>query len=497
LTRVPAALTRTASVLAAFALGTGVAVAAIIAGTSSSPPPIVHVVHPHSGPARLVDAQGRALLLRGVAVTGLIDYAPDYEENPPVTAADNGEIAALGFDFVRLPVSWSLIEPSPGHYDASYLGLIAQTVQWARAKGLYVLIDMHNDRYNKALAPHNEADGAPGWATLTPLIPCVVSATPVACERDAWQSFWTNRAVAGKGLQQHYIGALAAVSQAVRGDRAIAGIELMNNPSTGYTPSPQFDRTQLWPFYRKAIRALRDAGEQRPLWIDRSASSEQSDADPAGVPAPFSDDRQLVYAPHDYAGVFSSATWPGSGPQLPAQWYAAARADAAALGMPIEVGEWGNAAGGAWEQLVPAKLDLQDAGVAGSSFWMWKQRPGFYDWPVVQLNGALRTDSMRAQQLSRPHPDAVPGTIDSISFDGTRLSVGVHGPGGRAVFWSGTEVLAGGQSALARPLTHVFVDRRAAVTTQRRVGYASAGVSLVGYLVSVPFRSGRHTVVLR
>jgi hypothetical protein len=446
-----------------------------------------------------------------VAVTGLVDYGPGYAENPPVTAADFDEIAALGFDFVRLPVSWSRIEPRPGVYDRAYLGLVDQTVRSAQERGLLTLVDLHLDRYSSQLVRADEADGAPGWATLTPATPCPAKLASADCIRAAWESFWQDRKVGGVDLQQHYIAALVALSRQLRAEPGLAGIELMNNPSTGDLSSPAFERSELWPFWRRAITALRAAGERRPLWIDRAASTETADAEQSGLPARLSGDRGLVYAPHDYTAVFSTPAWPAGGTARLAQWYATARHDAAALGTAFAVGEWGGQAGGAWEQLLSSKLDLQDSGAVSSAFWMWKQRPGFYNWPVVQVDGTLRSDTGRAQALSRPHADAVPGSLVGERFDGARLTVelggaggaggtggagGAGGAGGTATLWSGTQVLAGGPSPLPAPLTHVTIDGRPATATLSPKRYADGGVSLLGYLVDVHVPPGRHTIEL-
>ena len=454
----------------------------------------VHVAPAHAGLARLKDTRGRTVLLRGVAVTSLITYGPGYAENPPAGDRDFAEIAALGFDLVRLPVSWSRIEPRPGVIDAGYLDRVATLVRDAGRHGLTVLVDMHNDRYSAGLAPHDEADGAPGWATLVPS-GCPGQPSPGDCQRAAWSSFWADRPVRGEGLQRHYLAALLAVSRRLRGARGIAGFELVNNPSSGGTPSPAFERTQLWPFYRRAIGALRADGETRALWIDRAGSAERTDA-VSGLPR-LARDRNLVLAPHDYAGVFSSPSWPSGGSTRVGGWYATAVRQAIAQHMGLAVGEWGSSAGGAWEGLLATKLGAQDATALGSCFWMWKQRPGYYNWQLVNPDGSLRSDSLRAQMLSRPHPDAIPGRLDRFAFDGTALTVPLDGPGGTAVLWSGTQVLSGGRSGVAAPLTHASIDGHPVAAALDPVGFRSGSVWLRGYRVRVRVPAGRHALVLR
>jgi hypothetical protein len=449
-----------------------------------------------TGLPRLVDGQGRTVLLRGVAVTGLIRYAGDYAENPPVRDGDFAELAALGFDFVRLPVSWSAIEPSPGVIDAGYVGQIAGAVASAERHGLRVAVDLHMDRYNARLAPGNEADGAPGWATLVPAS-CPAAPSPDDCARAAWESFWTQRQVGGRSLQAHYIDALLAVSRRLRGAAGLAGLELMNNPSSGGTPAPQFEISELWPFYRRAIAALRADGEGRPLWIDRAASTEMRDAETAGLPGGLSNDRNLVLAPHDYVGVFSKPDWPSGGTARLAGWYNDAVREATARRMALVIGEWGAQPGGAWEHLLSAKLALQNAHALGASFWMWKQRPGFYNWNLVNLDGGLRADTMRAQLLSAPYPRAWPGQLLSCAYAGGRLTVSYTSQrAGTALLWSGTQIRRGGVPGVPAPLHHATLDGKpvASVLTPRR--FQTAAVSLTGDVVSVEVPAGRHTLVL-
>ena len=474
--------------------------AVLVAGPLSRDPATVagglRVEAVAGGPPQLRDGQGRAVLLRGVGVTGLVRYATDYAENPPVAAGDFAEIAALGLDFVRLPVSWSAIEPAPGSIDAAYLRRVAATVTAARRQGLRVVVDLHLDRYSAGLAPGDEADGAPPWATLVPS-GCPAQPSPGDCQRAAWQSFWAGRRVAGATLQDHYIRALRALSLALRGDTAVAGLELMNNPASGGQPSPAFETDQLWPFYRRAIAALRADGETRPLWIDRAASAEQRDGEVAGLPAGLSGDGNLVLAPHDYVGVFSKPDWPAGGSARLRGFYADALREAAARRMALVIGEWGAQAGGAWDALLAAKLGLQDTAGVGSAFWMFKQRPGFYGWNLVSLDGGLRTDSTRAQLLSAPYPRAVPGRLVACDYGQGRLTVRYDAPRpGTALLWSGTRIRAGGAPGVATPLTHATVDGRPVTVTLSPRAFADRVVSLAGDVVAVPVPAGTHTLVL-
>ena len=446
----------------------------------------------------LVDSQQRWLSVRGVAVTGLVQYARDYAENPPITSADLREIAALGFNEIRLPISWSRLEPHRGVFDAAYLRRIAWVVRTAGVDGLNVVVDGHFDRYNRSLVPGDEADGAPDWATVEPGAPtpaaCVARFGSFHCVQNAWQSFWTD----AQGVQRAYVRAMVRVSQTLQGAPNVLGIELMNNPSTGFTPSPAFERTELFPFYRRAVTALRSAGERQPVLLDENAASEQTGGYTGpDVRAPAGGG--LVLAAHDYAGVFSGAPWPAGGTGRLGDWIAGLVHTAGTLGLTPMIGEWGIGPGRGNDAWIAADLELQNTARIGSTFWMWKQRPGFYGWPVVGLDGALRTDTMRAQLLGTPHPDATPGVLEAASYaPGGALTVRVSTrAAGTAVLWSGAVVRSGGQTLLPQPLIHAAVDGVATTARLRLRAFRNASVALGGYLVSVRVPPGTHTITLR
>jgi endoglycosylceramidase len=445
-----------------------------------------------SGDRRYIaDERNREILLRGINSNALVQYPDYFQQTVPMHRSDLEEMAALGFNFLRLPINWSLLAPSPGAISKEYLKRIGRIVGWAQDEGIRVLIDFHQDRYNRNLRPGDEADGAPDWATLTDGQPCEVSFFTSPCSRAAYDNFWNNAEVHGKPLQAHYLDALLAVSRYLRDDRKLLGIELMNEPTFGSTNSPDFEREQLWPFYERMIKGLRRDGERRMIWFEPSILRDVVDFDP-GQPERFSRDRNLVYAPHIYTGTFNG----GGLPELQSS-IAAADREARAYGAAWVDGEWGGGSDEAAETLRGQKLDLLDEYRAGSGFWMWKQRPGFYNWQTVGVDGELRDDSLRAQQLSRPHVDAVPGELLSTQLEDGTLTTRLRGPGGRARFWSGTVVESGGTNLLPEALTRVSIDGRKVRSRARLREFESGDTSLTGYRVSIDVPRGTHTVKLK
>jgi len=136
---------------------------------------------------------------------------------------------------VRFGILWDGLEPQPGKIDEDYLNRIAQCIQWAKAQGLYVLLDMHQDLYSVKFS-----DGAPLWATLDEGKPhttgSVWSDAYYASQavQTALDHFWANSpAPDGMGLQEHYARVWQHVASRFSGEPAVLGYDLMNEPSPG------------------------------------------------------------------------------------------------------------------------------------------------------------------------------------------------------------------------------------------------------------------------
>ncbi len=455
----------------------------------------VHVVHTAAGTPYLADAGGRLLVLRGVNDNALVQYPSDYREAPGVAQSDLAEMAALGFNFLRLPVSWSRIMPRPGVLDHAYLERVAQVVAWARESDIGVLIDMHEDNYSTVTDETKEADGAPRWAVDDHGTPCTPVASTTACSLAAFASFWADATVRGQPLQSWYLDATDAVAAAAGATSAssnVVGVELMNEPWPS-GPAP-FESTSLYPFYERMITGLRHDGVVAPLWFEPSIVRDLTD-DAISAAARFSDDPDLVYAVHIYSGVFAPPYGPTVSIGPMAASYANASKEAAIFGTPFVVDEFGSSATPAWDDWLSAQLDNQDSYGVGSAFWLWKQRDGPWDnWATVHLDGSLRTGTLRAQLLSQPHLDAVPGTVSGLSTGAGGFSATVVGPGGQLTLWGGTEVTRGGPSLTTRTLRHVTVDGTPVHARCRGETFETRAVGLTGCLLTVEIPAGTHEV---
>ena len=105
-----------------------------------------------------VDGAGRQILLNGV---NLVNKNPEEQYIGKEGPETFQNFKKWGFNVIRLGIIWDGLEPEPGIYNEAYLKKIDQQIEWAKAAGLYVFLDMHQDLFSVKYS-----DGAPQWATL-------------------------------------------------------------------------------------------------------------------------------------------------------------------------------------------------------------------------------------------------------------------------------------------------------------------------------------------
>jgi hypothetical protein len=129
---------------------------------------------------RLIDADGRQVLLRGVNLGGdsKLPWPTDGAHEPgdvsrhrevsfigrpfPLQEADEhlARLRAWGFNCLRLLTTWEAVEHAgPGRYDTAYLDYFAEIARRAGEHGFYVFVDMHQDAWSRM----SGGSGAPGW----------------------------------------------------------------------------------------------------------------------------------------------------------------------------------------------------------------------------------------------------------------------------------------------------------------------------------------------
>jgi endoglycosylceramidase len=441
--------------------------------------PWLHVEHPQNDLPYISDDLKRLVLLHGAIPQGLIDFwngsdptnatpasfypidpaAYDgqcpanspYMPTPPLCQEDLAKMAALGFNSVRLPLSWSLLEPERGQFSKTYLDRVAQVVGWARAQGMYVILDMHQNAYSRYVGapvegtPHlRYYTGAPAWATLTDGFQSKGylnqrEVNPAVLEADS--SFWFDR----NGIQDEYIAAIASLAARFNEDSTVAGYSVFNEPWPGWSLSPGFEDLLLFPFYRRVIDAITGVGDGLPCWsgffmpavcgyrdlgvrdqrhlffLDAGLLREVTDF-PTHLGMPISSYPNQVLSIHAYTHFYTvdhvllneapdKANYPWGGYD---QSYTLAEREAKAINAALFVAEFGNPPSED-SLLLANQAQEEERHRVGFAFWTWMDNCsggwGMYDGidcanrsPQAPSSGCLRT--ARERLLARVYPRA-------------------------------------------------------------------------------------------
>ncbi len=110
--------------------------------------------------AQLRDAAGGAVILRGVNVAGNSKVPPFRGITDP---RQLDPLPGFGMNLVRLLFTWEAYEPEPGVYDAAYLDYYVTTARAAAARGLYVVVDFHQDAYSRFLSAESDTTADAIW----------------------------------------------------------------------------------------------------------------------------------------------------------------------------------------------------------------------------------------------------------------------------------------------------------------------------------------------
>lgn len=144
-----------------------------------------------------------------------------------VTDADLDMIAATGFRFVRIDLTWEVIEKSPGVYDFAFYDVLAQQLKVRGLRPLFIL-NYSNPLYAKQVAVHKSAPTLK--KASAPVVPKAVTAF----------ARWAARAVS-------HFQAYDAV------------FELWNEPDLDHFWPPQSNVQQYVALASAACRAIREA----------------------------------------------------------------------------------------------------------------------------------------------------------------------------------------------------------------------------------------------
>jgi endoglycosylceramidase len=359
------------------------------------------------------DSQGRQLLFRGynAKVTTLFDVTFDdgrvpEETFPDLSEAETSRIEQLGWNVLRIPVSWSSLEPQPQQYPQAWMQKLDAVLAMAHEHAFYVIVDMHQDAYSKEIGE----DGEPLWAIVPP--PTQLLQGPYDDSRrltaqvlSAGYSFFDDDlATDGRDLQGAYVSAVQQVAAHVVGDPAVLGYEAFNEPVVlNYELLDAFHQT-----FAAGIHAI-DA--DAPVLFEPVAT--RNETDEAVISAQPWSSGPGAYAVHIYTGIFSMpGVWTAQNDDasILAPSMAAADQERAAWGTPMFVTEFGcdqtQPQGPVW---MSDELDLQDQYLASSTAWEFS---GLGAWGFHDDDGNERPTTTHI--MARMFPRAVAGDLLQI-----------------------------------------------------------------------------------
>ena len=412
----------------------------------------------------IYDQDGRYMILRGVNYNSLGDY---WQGNANVattktyTPDDIRMMSSYGFNCIRLLFSWSKLEPERGKYNYDYIRQLKEVIEEAAKYNIYILLDMHQDAWGKYIVtpsdvvcdkPNRGWDGAPDWATITDgESTCTTDGSRESAPAvyHAFQNFWDNT----NGIQDACINAWSVLVKETAKYGNVVGYDLLNEPGLGYKPINEEAR-KLSTYYGKCTRTIREAenegrGLEHIIFFEMSVTWN-------GQPVPFipfpdfTNDKNIIYAPHTYFEAISDQLTIEQGIDL-------LRTLSKLYNTAMFLGEWGFFGNPADDVSKVKRFCKKEDEylISGSTWWQWAQSPGDphgMSWDGTQygntsmhlieldVNGNFtgNKNDLYLNVLSRSKPVAIfgkPIKLQSNPADGTMYLEAKGTGNGSTVLW--------------------------------------------------------------
>lgn len=190
---------------------------------------------------KFIDSSGRQRIFNGINlcekgwhIDGIAERQYAFDFNEELISA----LSKMGFNLVRLGLTWDSIEPEPGKYNEENLDKIQKVADLCEKYGIYFYLDMHQDLYSGA--PKTAGDGAPEWACITEGAKFMPTRFVWAegyfwgkAVHKAFDNFWANKEYNGIPLQTYYCNMWKHVAERFKDHPALFGFDLLNEPFPG------------------------------------------------------------------------------------------------------------------------------------------------------------------------------------------------------------------------------------------------------------------------
>lgn len=365
--------------------------------------------------APIRDAYGRTVILHGLNTAGGAKNSPGHQ--PWIQEKDVGrEHRDLGWNAVRYLVFWGAIEPKKDSFDASYLAKVRERVKWYTDRGMYVIIDMHQDVYGYGVGDN----GAPEWAaTYTRIKNLIPDRWPWWMQNmepkviHSFVTFWKYKR--RKELQDHYIRSWLKVVELLRDDPYVIGYDLMNEPHGGRlikTLAGGFERRWLTAMYHRLIPAIRSEDTLRYIFFEPRSFGTNFGMRSHLPKVNDTIVHKMVYAPHCYMKfVDIGGDYRARDKKSLARWFRQRDREVQMQQSSFLLGEFGLSSQkkdfDKYTQDILSGMDQRQA-----SWTYWSGDPGGWG----PLNRDL-TPSPMMWQLLRVFPAAVSGQLRSFHYD--------------------------------------------------------------------------------
>ncbi len=374
--------------------------------------PQVSVPQLRASGKHFLDPSDRAILLRGVSLSGDAKVPPFLLN---LTARDVDHLADLGVNVIRLLFIWEAYEPSRNGYDERYLTALIETARLAWTRGIYTVVDIHQDGFSRH-ASRGAGDGFPLWAISRRARARIPDNSPrsknwalmMATDRTTYRSFADFFADVD-GVRTQYLAMLSRASSRFVNIPGVVGYDLMNEP-WGDEP------TELYPLYRDATAAIRARHPSAIVFLEGHVTTNcglQS-----ALPRP--EFTNTVYAPHYYKpSAVVLKRWHGNRLAMD-RAFGLMTSKAEAWNTPLFLGEFGLDANayrsGEYVSAIYEHLDAHLASGAQWNFtpgWTLENKDGWNgeDFNIIEPDGRLRPN-----YRPRPFPRATAGNPLTFEF---------------------------------------------------------------------------------
>lgn len=331
---------------------------------------------------RIIDREGRAVVLRG-----MVTVTADHRGPVELEAGHFDQLAGWGFNVQQVRLEGArlgVLECAP---DPAYLDKLERWVDLATERGLYTIFKM-----------------------TTYDVPSI-GGVGGAFNPENWQRWWDR-----DDWRADRIDAWRPVWERFAGRPEVVGYDVLNEPSIGHD-TPDLAARHLFPFYEAVGAALREVDDEALLVVQPPAGTAAGTGSAVGAAShgqlPALADGRAVYAPHFYADLVSELT--------EAEYESAYRAlvaEAAAVGAPLLIGEFGLPN----DKLLPRfrvwnRRDEELKGAVFDRFAASAIRPWYVDDGFWAVLGPGFTETERLHALVRPYPQRTPGVPRGWAFE--------------------------------------------------------------------------------